>query len=244
MSGRSVERARRVQAAQPAILERVRDGSMTLKQAEKAVVKSERLREVLAYQPPKGRYSVIVADPPWRYDDQLDGSDAARGGVQYPTMSVEEICAMRIGETLGTPDCALWLWTTNAFVEEAYRVVREWGFRKVGLLTWDKEQMGVGHYLRNQTEHVIFAIRGRPLVDGAHQGSIFRAPRRGHSQKPDKAFSIFEQVTPAAPGSRLELFAREPRKGWSTSGSELTPERRAEASKQSNAGRTGARHAE
>lgn len=223
VSARSVERARRVQASQPEILSRVRDGSMTLKQAEKAVVQRERMKEVLAYQPPQGRYSVIVADPPWRYDDTLDGSDLARGGLQYPTMSVEEICALKVGEGLATPDCALWLWVTNAFVIDgtAARVVREWGFEAKAILTWRKDRIGAGRYLRNQTEHAILAIKGRPLVNGESTANIFDAPRRGHSEKPDEAFAIFEKVTPAAAGARLELFARKPREGWRTSGSEL-----------------------
>lgn len=223
VSARSVERARRVQASQPEILSRVRDGSMTLKQAEKAVVQRERMKEVLAYQPPQGRYSVIVADPPWRYDDTLDGSDLARGGVQYPTMSVEEICALKVGDGLATPDCALWLWVTNAFVIDgtAARVVREWGFEGKAMLTWRKDRIGAGRYLRNQTEHAILAIKGRPLVNGESTANIFDAPRRGHSEKPDEAFAIFEKVTPAAAGARLELFARKPREGWRTSGSEL-----------------------
>lgn len=223
VSARSVERARRVQLAKPEILEQVRKGELTLKQAEKVVAKGERLREVLEYQPPTGKYSVIVADPPWRYDDTLDGSDLARGGLDYPTMSVEEICAMRVGENLATKDCALWLWTTNAFLLDgsAARVVREWGFEAKALLTWRKDRMGAGRYLRNQTEHAILAIKGRPVVAGESVPTVFDAPRRGHSVKPEEAFTLFEKVTPAAASARLELFARKPRKGWLASGSEV-----------------------
>lgn len=237
VSARSVERARRVQQAKPEVLERVRAGELTLKQAEKVVVKETRLKEVLAYQPPKGRYAVIVADPPWRYDDTLDGSDLARGGLEYPTMSVDEICAMKVGENLGTPNCVLWLWTTNAFLLDgaAARVVREWGFTAKALLTWRKDRIGAGRYLRNQTEHVILAIKGSPVLNGESTPNVFDAPRRGHSEKPEKAFEIFERVSPAGAGARLELFAREPRQGWITSGSELT----ADGAAKKPAGRTG-----
>lgn len=223
VSARSVERARRVQVAQPKILDRVRSGEITLKQAEKAVVKSERLKEVLAYQPPKGRFSVIVADPPWRYEDQLDGSDAARGGLQYPTMSPEEICAMNVGEALAAPDCALWLWVTNAHLIDgtAYGVLSAWGFAPKTMLTWVKDRWGAGRYLRNQTEHCILAIRGRPMVTGERQSTVLNAPRRGHSEKPSEAFTVFAAVTPSTPQARLELFARQPRQGWITSGSEI-----------------------
>lgn len=225
VSARSVERAQRVQAARPELLAQVRAGTMTLKKAEKAVAKGERLKEVLAYTPPKGRFSVIAADPPWRYDDQLDGSDAARGGVDYPTMSLEEICAMKVGETIATENCALWLWTTNAFLIDgsATRVVREWGFEPKGLLTWEKDHWGGGHYLRGQTEHVILAIRGKPMVQGENTASFFQAKRGAHSEKPDEAYAIFETVTPAPAGSRLDLFACKTRQGWVSSGAELAP---------------------
>lgn len=244
VSARSVERARRVQAAKPEVLERVRKGELTLKQAEKAVVKEERLREVLAYTPPKGRYSVIVTDNPWRYDDELDGSDAVRGGVDYPTMSIEELCAMRVGETLATPDCALWLWTPNAFLIDgsAARVVEAWGFKPKGLLTWRKTQWGPGHYLRGQTEHVILAIRGRPLIDGKDTSTVFDAPRpRGgaHSAKPDEAYAIFERVTPAAAGARLDLFACRRREGWFASGAEVAGAEGVKASKRNGARKGG-----
>lgn len=197
---------------------------MTLKQAERVVTKATRLHEVLTYVPPKGRYSVIVADPAWRFDDELDGSDLARGGVTYPTMTVEEICAMNVGPSLAAADCALWLWTPNAMLIDgtATQVVRAWGFQPKGLLTWCKDRWGSGHYLRGQTEQCILAIRGRPLVRGESASTVLNAPRRGdHSEKPAEAFALFEKVTPAPPGSRLELFAREPREGWITSGSEV-----------------------
>jgi len=223
VSARSVERARRVQVARPELLAQVRAGTMTLKKAEKAVAKGERMKEVLTYVPPKGRFSVIVADPSWKYDDQLDGSDAIRGGVDYPPMELEEICAMKVGETLAAPDCALWLWTTNAHLIDgsATRVVREWGFEPKGLLTWTKDRWGGGHYLRGQTEHVILAIRGRPMVQGENTSTFFPAKRAAHSEKPAEAYVIFETVTPAPAGSRLDLFACKTRKGWTSSGAEL-----------------------
>lgn len=244
VSARSVERAQRVKAARPELLEKVRAGELTLKKAEKTIAKEERLKEVLAYTPPKGKFAVIAADPPWEYDDQLDGSDAVRGGVDYPTMTVDEICAMKVGETLATENCALWLWVTNAFVEEGYRVVREWGFKKVGLLTWrkidqkGKSRLGSGRYVRNTTEHVIIAVRGRPLFRGENQPSDFAAPRGEHSEKPDEAFEIFERVTPSKAGARLDLFScKTERKGWVTSGAEVSgapgvhPSKRKEAPK-------------
>ena len=54
------------------------------------------------------KYSIIYADPPWRYE---------RNGVQgaaekhYATMSIDELCALPVPE-LAAKDCALFLWAT------------------------------------------------------------------------------------------------------------------------------------
>lgn len=237
VSARSVERAQRVKAADPKLLEQVRSGKMTLKRAEQTVSKEERTREVLAYKPPTGKYSVIAVDFPWRYDDFLDGSDLARGGLDYPTMSIEEGCAMRVGETLATPDCALWFWVTNAFLIDgsATKMITAWGFTPKAILTWRKDRIGAGRYLRNQTEHVILAIRGRPLVKGESTPNVFDAKRGAHSEKPDEAYAIFEKVTPAAVGARLDLFACKTRKGWVASGAEVSGAPGVKASKRNGA---------
>lgn len=224
-SARQVERAKRLRAQRPELLAKVKTEGLTLKQAEKQLVKEQRTKEVLEYKPPKGKYAVIVADPPWRYDDELDGSDGARAGLPYPSMSVDEICAMKVGENLATPDCALWLWVTTAFLIDgtAATVLRAWGFEPKTMLTWVKDRWGAGRYLRNQTEHCILAVRGKPLVLGQNQSTVLNAPRRGHSEKPAEAFEVFKAVTPAAPDARLELFARAERPHWVTSGSEVKP---------------------
>lgn len=44
---------------------------------------------------PNGSYSVIYADPPWRYQDTGCNGNAAG---HYNTMSLNEICAMPVAE--------------------------------------------------------------------------------------------------------------------------------------------------
>jgi N6-adenosine-specific RNA methylase IME4 len=46
---------------------------------------------------------------------------------------------------------------------DALVLVRHWGFRQKTILTWVKDRMGVGEWLRGQTEHCILAVRGRPV---------------------------------------------------------------------------------
>lgn len=162
------------------------------------------------------RYATIVADPPWRYASAATKADA---GKRYSTMSLGEIMALRdaVG-ALAAPDSHLWLWTTNAFIEEGYDVVRGWGFRPLTLLTWCKPQPGVGYYLRNNTEHCILASRGAPLVpEEKAMATWYVWPRGEHSAKPEAFYDLVEQVSPAP---WVELFARRQRLGWDTWGNE------------------------
>lgn len=227
-SPRSVERAKSVLKKRPDLRQQLKAAKITLKQAEKAIKREEQTKQVLEYRPPAGKYAVIVTDVPWRYADQLDGSDAARSGVQYPTMTVDEIIAMKLGETKAAADCALWFWVTNAFLIDgtAARVLSEWGFEPKALLTWrkvdstGKDRLGAGRYLRNVTEHCILATRGKPVIRGEDVPNIFDAPRRGHSEKPDEFFALVDKVCPAPSEAKIELFARKERAGWTTSGAE------------------------
>ncbi len=160
------------------------------------------------------RYRTIVADPPWRYAGSSTKADASK---HYDTMTLGSIMALRDAvQDLAAPDAHLWLWTTNAFIEEGYDVVRAWGFRPLTLLTWCKQQPGVGHYLRNNTEHCILASRGAPLVPADKaMASWYIWPRGAHSVKPEAFLDLVESVSPPP---RLEMFSRRARLGWDTWG--------------------------
>jgi len=162
------------------------------------------------------KYRTIVADPPWRYASAATKADAAK---HYDTMSLGAIFALADDvRALAAPDAHLWLWTTNALIEEGYDVVRAWGFRPLTLLTWCKPQPGVGYYLRNNTEHCILASRGAPLVPADKaMASWYVWPRGAHSAKPDAFYDLVEQVSPAP---RLEMFSRRARFSWDTWGDE------------------------
>ena len=153
-------------------------------------------------------YRTIVADPPWRYRDAATKADAGR---HYSTLSWEEICALPVGD-LADASAHLWLWGTNALMEEAHAVARAWGFTPLTIVTWCKPGPGVGSYVRNNTEHVILASRGRPMVPKDKPlSSWFVWPRGPHSAKPAAFYDLVEQVSL---GPYVELFARQPRLGW------------------------------
>ena len=78
--------------------------------------------------PETKQYGIIYADPPWHYD-RKHGSGVAEN--HYPTMSIEEICALPVSE-LAAKDSALFLWATFPQLNEAFRVIDAWGFKYTG----------------------------------------------------------------------------------------------------------------
>lgn len=71
------------------------------------------------------KYSVIYADPPWRYERSKVQGAAEK---HYPTMGIDELCALPVPE-LAAKDCALFLWATFPQLPEALRLICAWGFQ-------------------------------------------------------------------------------------------------------------------
>lgn len=82
-------------------------------------------------------------------------------------------------------------------MRHAYDVLDAWGFQPQTILTWIKHKMGTGEWLRGQTEHCIFATRGKPTVHLTNQTTALFAPGRAHSQKPVEFYDFVEKLCPA-----------------------------------------------
>jgi N6-adenosine-specific RNA methylase IME4 len=163
------------------------------------------------------RFRTILADPPWN-TNQLDAKKGA--SRHYPLMTVEHIKALPVAD-LAETDAHLWLWVQNANLRDGYDIAEAWGFTVRSPLTWVKFRLGMGVYLRNATEHLLFATRGRAPVNFRSQPTWINAPVQDHSHKPEEIFSVIERVSS---GPYLELFARRrppSRADWSVWGNEV-----------------------
>jgi N6-adenosine-specific RNA methylase IME4 len=155
---------------------------------------------------PGNDYRAGVIDLPWPYE--LGDDDPSHRAVRpYPTMSIEEICKLPIGEIMHT-DAVLWMWIPNwELVHGAHLdILRAWRFEPKTLLTWAKDKMGYGDWLRCQTEHAIMAVRGEPVVTLTNQTTLLHAPVRGHSVKPREFYDLVELLCPAP--RYADLFSR------------------------------------
>jgi len=168
---------------------------------------AQQAAEIRAEPPPlpgRGPYRVIVADPPW--PDELRREDPShRANTPYPQMSIAQICAVTVKE-IAHADCVLFLWTTNFRMRNAFAVLDAWGFEDRTILTWVKDKMGTGDWLRGRTEHCLMAGRGAPTIALTNQTTVLHAPARGHSQKPPEFYDLVESLCPAP--RYADLFSR------------------------------------
>ena len=171
-------------------------------------------------------FRTVVADPPWMFGDRLPGK--SRGAAKnYGVMSVDDICALQLPPI--ADDAYLFLWRVSAMVEEAYRVVRAWGFIPKSEIVWEKltkngkAWFGMGRHVRASHETAIVAVRGKPERKAANVRSRFAAVAGAHSEKPAAFYGLVESL---ARGPYLELFARRSRAGWTCVGDQMPEPRR------------------
>jgi len=155
----------------------------------------------------EGKYNVIVVDPPWAYGTIYD-PQGRRCASPYPEMSIEELKQLEIP---CSEDCVLWLWTTNAFIHDAFHLLEAWGFEPKTILTWVKNTIGLGNWLRGQTEHCILAVKGKPIIDLTNQATVLFAESKEHSKKPVEFYKLVDSL---CYGSKLDFFGREKHEGW------------------------------
>ncbi len=181
----------------------------------------------LASQAEHKKYRTLVADPPWaavmRAPRRFDGSKNAFNS--YGTMTDAELMTMSVG--LWAEDKAhLYLWCLNSNIFQAHRIAAAWGFDVKTVITWVKgridanrliQHIGLGHYYRNSTEHILFATRGNLATMHEDSPTAFIAPRLEHSEKPSAFYDMVERMSP---GPYLDVFARKQRFSWDTWGNE------------------------
>lgn len=173
------------------------------------------------------KFRTVLADPPWQFQNRTGKvAPEHRRLSRYSTMTLDEIKALPVAEMTEEP-AHLYLWVPNALLPEGLAVLSAWGFQYKSNIVWHKirkdggpDGRGVGFYFRNVTELLLFGVRGknaRTLAPGRSQVNFLATQKREHSRKPDEIFPIIEACSPE---SRLEMFARGSRAGWTTWGNQ------------------------
>ena len=176
------------------------------------------------------KYKIILADPPWHYNDRaLAGARGAE--CKYPVMSIEELKNLRVNgrlvKDIADKDSILFLWVTFPQLEIAFDVIKSWGFTYKTLgFNWVKKNknggnfFGMGWYTRSNAEVCLIATRGKVIVLDHSISSIIESVPERHSKKPSVVHDLIVRLCGRLP--RIELFARERKRGWTTWGFDVS----------------------
>jgi len=169
---------------------------------------------------PEGKYQVIYADPPWAYNTEESTVEVNK---HYPTMELEDICAVGVGD-LAWEDCVLYLWATTARLDWAFPVIKAWGFKYLTSMIWDKVEHNLGWYCAANHEILLIAGRGNSAPEDiklANNIDSVQTIKRSktHSQKPKIFRDIINSLYPNK--KKIELFAREKSDGWDVWGNNV-----------------------
>lgn len=179
-----------------------------------------------------------IIDPPWAYQqashhEKLTGYST---GHEYKSLSAEDLAGLQISKLMRYG----FLWTTGPFIEEAYGLIRAWGFEPITMLAWVKcaeintnglpafkewphdpevtikPTYGVGYWFRGCVEPIIvFKHPDAPSIRTPWVGLL--SPNARHSRKPDTLHQLIEKDFP---GPYVELFGRRPAPGWTVLGND------------------------
>lgn len=174
---------------------------------------------------PDGIFDLIYADPPWQYEHSKTHSRDIEN--QYPTLELEDIKELtdirgRTVTEIIAEDSLLLLWATAPKLIEALEVMDAWGFTYRSCLVWVKDKIGMGYWARGRHELLLVGVKGEfsPPEEGDRPDSVIEAPRGRHSEKPEEVYEMIESMFPWT--SKVELFSRSERVGWTPWGNEVS----------------------
>lgn len=190
----------------------------------------------------------IYADPPWAdavpnapYPVMPTGQAGDRPNADG---TYQTICSMASDvRAVAAPDAVLWLWTTSSLLLHGVQVMEAWGFHYVTMIVWAKhravaskgavkpkhELLLIGsmrdrnaNQVGEEQNVVLVGKRGAGLGSGKERiESVVELPAPPqviHSRKPEQVAMLAERLYPNE--EKLELFARQPRKGWTVWGNQ------------------------
>ena len=171
-----------------------------------------------------GKFAVLYADPPWQYENPPMGGNNRSIENHYPTMTLDEICALPVGD-VAHENSVLFMWATSPKLAECHQVLIAWGFNYRTNIVWVKDKIGMGYHARERHELLLIAKRGEfppPPVE-ARPDSVQQAPRLDHSAKPPLFYDLIDAMYPGV--RKVELFGRAPaeKELWTAWGNQATP---------------------
>jgi len=173
-------------------------------------------------------FELLYIDPPW--NQTKGGTKKVRPKssgkpLDYPIMSVEDIKKHLQYFTDHTSENSIvFLWTIDKYLFEAESMIKDLGYKIHARMIWNKVTgIPAAFTIRYGHEYLLYCYRGKftPIAkeERGKIHSVFTEKVMKHSKKPEIAYQIIERLYPNL--TKLELYAREKRSGWSSWGNEI-----------------------
>lgn len=143
--------------------------------------------------------------------------------------TIEELKELgTIIKKISEEECILFLWVTFPTIEQAFEIIKNWGFTyKTCAFCWIKQNTksnslysGIGHWTNSNAEICLLATKKKfPKRQAKNVKQVIVSHREQHSKKPDEIRERIIQLVGDIP--RIELFARQEVDGWDCWGNEV-----------------------
>ena len=218
------EAAETIAEEAPDLIPEMAAGNMSISQAKREIVKRKRQNAPPLPEPESGKYRVLYADPPWKYNDSgvINDDNYGRAQRHYTTMSIQELCDLSSQiKDISESNAVLFMWCTSPFLEDVFTVINAWGFKYKTSFVWDKVKHNFGHYNSVRHEMLLVCTRGSCTPDNLKLFDSVQSIERTekHSEKPHEFRDIIDTLY--THGKRIELFAREKHDNWDVWGNEI-----------------------
>lgn len=178
---------------------------------------------------PAGQWDIVLADPPWSYYGSQNKWGAA--SKFYTTLSDQDLLNLPM-KNLMNKKSICFLWVTSPKLNLGIKCISNWGLHYRGVaFVWIKSKkdgtpvkaQGVRASITKPTSEFVLAASltktGRPLpINDESVPQVVLSPKQEHSVKPDLVQEYIERMYPN--NSKIELFARRQRIGWTCWGDE------------------------
>jgi len=138
-------------------------------------------------------YSVVLLDPPWQYIDKYyHYKNKLESALKFNTLGVQGIVKhVEQFSPRFLDDAHIYLWTTSAFMGDAFKVIDQCSFNFKTTLPWIKKTkhgklfFGRGYYYRNSHELCLFCTYKKNRVCNSRSiRTVFEAESKGGTEKP------------------------------------------------------------